>query len=111
MDKKEIDEETVREVEEIFLNLEEEYILELMKKPNFNELLKTFFAYSNEELLRTFSKLHEQMENGEVEQKDEDMVEVLMIACVLAMSDKIKELILVRTGNLSEGREHGRGGR
>ncbi len=109
MGNKEIDKETVREVEQIFLSLEKEYVLRLLEIPTFVDYLREYFAYSNEELMRRFSKLHEQMENGEVKEEDEGKVELSMIACVLAMSDKIKELILVRTPNFSEGRSNGRG--
>ena len=50
------------------------------------------------------------MENGEVKEEDEDDVELSMIACVLAMADKIKELILVKTPHYEEKeRSHGRG--
>ena len=59
--------------------------------------------------MSNFSKLHGLMESGQVKEENEGDVELSMIACVLAMSDKIKELILVKTPDYSEGRSNGRG--
>ena len=37
--------------------------------------------------------MQEQMENNEISEEDEDMVELSMIACILAMSEKVRILV------------------
>lgn len=97
--------EQVKEIEKVFLSLEEEYIKQLIEMPEFYQMLLMYRAFSNEELLNIFRTCHERMENGLVEEKDEGKAELQMIASTLAMADKIKQLIL--TKNYSESKADG----
>ena len=87
------DYETIKEVEQIFFSLEEEYIKELLKVPEFQEYLVRYLSYSNKNLLALFSRMQEQMENGDIKEEDENVTELSMIACILAMSEKVKRYI------------------
>ena len=93
MDNETFDKETILEVERIFFSLEKEYINELLKVPEFHKYLARYFSYSNKNLLALFSRMQEQMENNEISEEDEDMVELSMIACILAMSEKVRILV------------------
>ena len=97
MEEDKFDRETISEVERIFFSLEKEYINELLKMPEFHNYLMKYYAYSNKNLIALFSRLQEQMENGQIRDEDEDMVELSMIACILAMSEKLKLLIKMKT--------------
>lgn len=109
MNDKEFDVETIRSVESIFVSLEEDYIKQLLSIPEFYEYLSEYLKYSNLELIEKFKKNQESMENGEVTEDKEDDVELEMIACVLAMADKIKRLILVKTPTYEEEEERSNG--
>lgn len=105
------DKETILEVERIFISLEKEYIEELMRIPEFQQYLMKYFAYSNENLLGLFSRMQQQMDNGDIKEEDEGTVEMSMIACILAMSEKVKRIVLakqrsVEKEELSHGRSH-----
>ena len=93
MEEDKFDRETISEVERIFFSLEKEYINELLKMPEFHNYLMKYYAYSNKNLIALFSRLQEQMENGQIRDEDEDMVELSMIACILAMSEKVRILV------------------
>ena len=93
MDNETFDKETILEVERIFFSLEKEYINELLKVPEFQKYLARYFSYSNKNLLALFSRMQEQMENGDIKEEDENVTELSMIACILAMSEKVKSLI------------------
>ena len=95
--------EQVKEIEGVFLSLEEEYINQLIKVPAFYKIISMYFSFTNEELMAIFKSCHEKMENGLVTEQDEDKVELQMIASTLAMSDKIKQLILMKRQRSNRG--------
>ena len=105
------DAETILEIETIFLGLEEEYIKQLVTIPVFRELLQEYYSFSNEELMARFSKFYNKMESMEVTEGNENHVELHMIACVLAIAEKVKRLIKVKTPDLEPEEEvsHGMG--
>ena len=110
MNTESFDKATILEVEQIFLSLEKEYVSQLFQIPEFYGILKDYFAFSNEELMKKFKENHDKMENYQVSEEQSDKVELEMIACVLAMADKVKRLVLARTGayDRDEDLENGR---
>ncbi len=96
------DKNTVLEVEKIFFSLEDEYVKQLMEIPDFYKLVLSYYSLSNEELMRLFSKNYDNMETFAVEEKDEHKTELEMIACVVAMASKIKQLRKTKAPDLGE---------
>ncbi len=96
------DKETVLEVERIFFSLEQEYTSQLIKLPLFYDLVMKYYSLSNEELMKRFAKRYDQMESFEVAEKDEEKAELEMIACVVAMATKIKQLRKTKGPDLGE---------
>ena len=99
--------EAVLEVQRIFVSMEKEYIEQLIRIPEFQEYLMKYFTYSNENLMGLFSRMQQQMDNGEIKEEDEEKIELSMIACILAMSEKVKRLILTKHPSLSDEEEMG----
>ena len=106
------DKETVERIEKIYMEMEGDYVLQLLQIKEFEEYVKSYYSLSNEQLMSVFMNNQTKMENGEVTEADEEAVELEMIACVLAMADKVKRLILTKTptydrgDNLGHGRTH-----
>ena len=105
----EFDSETIEQVEKMFMEMEGDYVLKLLQIREFEEFVTKFYAYSNIALMHRFIELQERMDNGEVTEEDEEKVELEMIACVLAMAEKVKVRILSKTSTFKEEeKSHGR---
>lgn len=102
MENEVFDKKTVMEVERVFFSLEQEYTNQLMQIPQFHNLVLKYYALSNDELMRLFAKNYDGMETFAVAEKDEDKTELEMIACVVAMATKIKQLRKTKGPDLGE---------
>lgn len=108
---KEIDEESIIEIQKTFLSFEKEYVEKLVKIPAFAKYIQEYFSYSNEELTKKFSDMLSAMENGETMDKkpvNEKETELSMIACVLAMADKVRKITLSKTNSSDNYEPNGR---
>ena len=91
--------EQIKEIEEVFMQLEGDYVLELINKEPFKKYFEESFDLSNDELYILFKEAYEGIENGEYNEEEAEQAEIVMIASVLALSEKIKKLKLVKTLN------------
>lgn len=85
-----------------FLLSEFEYIDELTKTPGFAEYYQTYKGQDIDLLTNKLNSLHQMMEEGKINEADEDKVELQMLCCCLAIEDEIRELIMLKRREAEE---------
>ena len=111
----------ILELEKKFMEYEGDYVLQLINNPVFAKYSDYYFGLSNSELIRTYTEAYNTMEAGEIivdgkpvklDEEQEEKIELIMIMSVLAMADKVKDLIKekVPQEEEQEGMSHGRFG-
>ena len=90
------------EIRDAFLVSEFPYIEELIKTRGFADYYNKYKNENVDLLSKKLITLYTMMEEGKIEEGNEEKIELQMICCCLAIEDKIRDLILLKRKEIAE---------